>query len=171
MCHGRLFEALFLGSPGGENWRLSTLWVCLRVPQSRWLGEQLCRANLPQCEASSVGRRGINGFGFCIFCFCFCVAMWSKPRYKRHNFCDWDRMAWAPELQPRPKWFQMIAISRQRAQTESAAYLYTKCYETIPILPQICHFMRLALLNWGAQKLCPFSNTFFHFRPRKGFLF
>ena len=106
---------------------------------------------------------------------CRCIAMWSKqrwpPRYKRHNFCDWDRMAWAPELQPRPKWFQMIAISRQRAQTESAAYLYTKCYETIPILPQICHFMRLALLNWGAQKLCPFSNTFFHFRPRKGFLF
>ena len=107
-----------------------------------------------------------------ILLYCY-IAMWSKqrwpPRYKRHNFCDWDRMAWAPELQPRPKWFQMIAISRQRAQTESAAYLYTKCYETIPILPQICHFMRLALLNWGAQKLCPFSNTFFHFRPRKGF--
>ena len=146
MCHGRLFEAWFLGSPGGENWRVSILWV-----QSATV-TMVGRATVPSKFA----------------------AMWSKqrwpPRYKRHNFCDWDRMAWAPELQPRPKWFQMIAISRQRAQTESAAYLYTKCYETIPILPQICHFMRLALLNWGAQKTLSIFKHFLSFQAEKGVL-
>ena len=87
-------------------------------------------------------------------------------RYKRHHFgfWDWDRMAWAPWVHPRPKWYQMIAI-RDLPRLESSdgpavRLIYTR-NATKPLLfcPQICHFMRLALLNWGARR--PFLYDFF----------
>ena len=101
---------------------------------------------------------------------------WRRSRYKRHNFgfWDWDRMAWAPELQPRPKWYQMIAISPlclERAQTESAVrglfiheMLRNHCYSALKYVISCGLHSKIG----AAQKtFCLFSYTFFHYKTEQ----
>ena len=99
-----------------------------------------------------------------------CNVKLLRSRYKRHNFgfSDWDRMAWAPELRARPKWYQMIAIrAPPRESSDRARLIYTRnASEPLLFCSQICHFMRLALQNWARRT---FSFTFFRYKAEKGF--
>ena len=63
-------------------------------------------------------------------------------RYKRHNFgfWDWDRMAWAPELRNDTKWLPLPGAASGELRQSSPAYLYTKCYEALAILPSNMSF-------------------------------
>ena len=157
------------GSHGGENLRLSTFWVWLRVAQSRWLVAW-------SSQIATVPSKFATG-AVCNAAQCWARQQWwRRSRYKRHNFgfWDWDRMAWAPELQPRPKWYQMIAIRPlclERAQTESAVrglfiheMLRNHCYSALKYVISCGLHSKIG----AAQKtLCPFSYTFLHYIAEK----
>ena len=155
-----LFEALkFMklkgGSHGGENWRVSVFWVFLRVAQSRWLvgwkpnsncSEQICHCSPAVCKAVQCegSGRGINGT----------ISVSGTETGWR------GRQSFNPARND-TKWLPLArSASRELRQSrQCAAYLYTKCYETIAILLSNMSFHAACTPKLGRHKRL---SVYFH---------